>query len=216
MEGIFFYWIAWMAWIVITFFMKKDKKRTHMAVFLLMVILFSNDYVTIGHLKINIALLILLIYGYLGLSSLNNGRLLYIVIICHIITLAYIGFTMYRLYDPVVQWFHPTWMTAILLFFLVQILIKPFSLRCLVMMISICHGSLLYTWMMSQFSLAVGSLALFDLLAAGFLLLMLWHGFQKFSLFLKHSLTTTYQPKRQAVLQSEANRYHYPSKAGNR
>lgn len=195
MEGLFFYWIAWGAWVVVTFLMNKGKNRTQAAVFLLTMILFSNTYMTVGGLNINIALVIILIYGYLKLAGYGYSRLLYMVIVCHIIALAYIGFTMYSLYDPIVLWFDQTWMMAGLVFLLAQILVKPFSLRCLAMMIGIGHGNLLYAWMMSRFSLTVGSLTLFDLLSACFLMMAVWQGYGEFSQFMGRSFTRSMRQK---------------------
>lgn len=181
MEGLFFYWAAWAAWVVITFFMNKGRNRTQAAVFLLAVIGFSNKFVTVGGWDINIALLIVLISAYVKLAAYGSSRLLYMILVCHMVALAYIGFTMYRLYDPIVLWFHPTWMMAVLIFLLVQILVKSFPSKCLATGVGIGHGHFIYVWMMSRITISAGSLALFDLFAACFLMLAVWHGYEQAS-----------------------------------
>lgn len=182
MQGLFFYWTAWGAWVIVTFFMIKGKTRTGMAFLLLAVIMCSNQYVTFHHTVTCVSLIPLLFYSYQKLGKLKGSQLFYTVCACHVVMLAYIGFSLYALYAPAILWVDQKWMAAALVFLLVHVLVKSFPLRCMTAVIGAVHGNLLFAWIMNGFSLSVkaGSFAFFDMLAACLAVTALWWGYLEF------------------------------------
>lgn len=181
MPGLFFYWTAWTAWVVITFFMKKGKPRTEMAIMLLLILTFSGYDMRIGAIEVNISLIILLFYGYKKLSMFKRRQLWYSIFVCQVVTLAYIGFQLYSLYDPAILWLDRQWMTTAVVLVLVHMLAGSFLLRCIVTVIGAVHGNFLYAWFMStlSFPVSAGDPVFFDSLAACLSGIVLWRGYEE-------------------------------------
>lgn len=182
MQGLFFYWMAWITWIIVTFFMAKGKVRNELAFLILIVILLSNRFVTVAHVSICLSLFPLLLYGYRKLGELKGSQLIYMVSACHIVMLAYIGFSLYALYAPAILWLDERWMAAGLVFLLVQVLVRTLSMRCLTAVIATVHGNLLFTGIMKGFSLPVkaGTHSFFGMLSACLAIIAIWWGYQEF------------------------------------
>ncbi|HEX7065445.1 MAG TPA: hypothetical protein VF199_10315 [Bacillales bacterium] len=197
MPGLFFYWTAWVGWVVFTFFMEKGKIRTEMTIVVLGIIACSSTTVMIRDISINLSMVILLFYGYRKLAELNRSRLLFTAGVCQVVALAYVGFFMYCLYDPAILWLDRKWMTAILIFLLVQFLVKPFSLRCLTAVIGVIHGNLLLAWIMHGYFLPMkaGSLVCFDLLAACLAMIAVWRAYEEFASLLNIFFKRTFSQK---------------------
>lgn len=197
MSGLYFYWAAWAIWVVVTFFMKKGKIRTETAAIVLILMICSNRYVMLNHVEISVSLIVLLLYGYRELAKLTRSRLIYMVAVCHIVMLGYIGFSMYGVYDPAILWFDVKWMTASIIFILIQFMVKSFSLKCLTAVIGTVHGNLMYTWIMNGFSFPVkaGSLTFFDTLAICLMMIALWRGYEEIVRLLNHYFKRTFQQK---------------------
>ena len=69
MEGALFYLIFWMFWVYITFMLtKQNPYRLKLAAIVLIIIIFSDRYITIGNDKIYLGGLFLLLFTYLFLS----------------------------------------------------------------------------------------------------------------------------------------------------
>lgn len=182
MAGVFFYWFAWMGWTIITFFMKKNKIRTELAIFILFLIFFSSLKVTAADaVEVSFSFFILLLYAYRKFACEMKGQFLYYLFSSNIITLAYAVFLIYSMYDPVVVWGNRTWMTAVLVFLITQMLANSFHHRLIVAVIGISHGNILYELVTSRFvfSADIGSLQYFDLLAAAVCLISLWQLYVK-------------------------------------
>lgn len=59
-NGLLFFYLAWILWIIITFIMPKTKTRTVLAVFILLCLCFANHYIEIG-IPVSVTFLILLL-----------------------------------------------------------------------------------------------------------------------------------------------------------
>lgn len=59
-SGLLFYWFSWILWIIVTFFMQKNRLRTLLACWILSVILYSNLYISINTFQISVSYLFLL------------------------------------------------------------------------------------------------------------------------------------------------------------
>lgn len=68
-NGLLFFYIFWILWIMITFFMPKTKERTVLAVFILLCLCFANSYINLS-IPVSITYVILLT----GLAFLQSKQ----------------------------------------------------------------------------------------------------------------------------------------------
>lgn len=101
MEGIFFYWIFWCYWIIVTFWMKKETKRMVYAIFILLVIMASLKQVTFSFGTVGLSYLLIGIV-FLGRLVLH-GYQIYSTFAVVIIAFAYAALQLFYVYDPI--WF---------------------------------------------------------------------------------------------------------------
>lgn len=178
MDGAYFYWMAWIAWVISTFFMKKNKFRFTFSLFILSLICLSAHTLTIYDLKINIGLLFLLAYSYFGISKHKSLlKLIYFYISSLAITLGYVSFHLFELYDPVWLFLDRKWLLTIGLTFIIIFLFKNTKDRIICLILSSCQGELLYAVILQKFAIQfeIGSLAYLDILSISFVLMQGWH-----------------------------------------
>lgn len=177
MEGLFFYWIAWITWIISTFFMKKTKLRLEISVIMLVLLILTAHSFTIHKLTVNYGLLFLLLYGYIAIFHQSPMKLMYFYVKNLIITLLYACFYIFSVIDPVWIIFDAKWMLAIGLVYFVLILQTSLRDRIILLIMGVCHGEILYGLLLKQyhFHVTIGSKAFFDLLAISFLLIQSWY-----------------------------------------
>ncbi|WP_102345759.1 YphA family membrane protein [Bacillus sp. Marseille-P3661] len=182
MEGIVFYWFSWIAWVFSTFFMKKGKKRLILSAAILLFIIGSNHIVRISSISINLTFLLLILFT-LSVVSINvrGWTLIYFLISSLIITMGYVGFHLFELFDPVWLLFDRNLMLSVAMVYLTLMLLKDSSHRMMVMIIGVCNGELLYTYILSRFSFPheIGSFQFLDVMAIMTLLVMFWSILEK-------------------------------------
>lgn len=182
MEGIFFYWFAWISWTYTTFIADKTKKRVATALFLLLVMIVSNEQVKLFQIAINCALILFLLMGYYLISKNKWNKLIYYFCVCLILTISFVSFKLFQIYDPVWVMFHPTFKLAIILFLLTLLLIKDQLMRIAILMIAIVQGEIVYTLFINNYVFPSSSnqLEALDIVAISVGFSFLWHGFELF------------------------------------
>lgn len=176
MEGTYFYWIAWMTWIICTFFMNKTKMRLISAVLVLILIITSNYQTHIHNIMINFPLIILLLSGYYFLATKTAKEKVYLLICTITLTIAYCSFQLFELFDPIWLIFNRKWMFSILLVYLTLMLIKEPKSRLIGVTIGACQGDILYGFVLSEFrfSYEIGSLLFLDVVAISGFAIYIW------------------------------------------
>src|SRR5690625_4591201 len=119
--GLLFYWISWLIWVLVTFFMKKSKQRTLLFCSILLLIIFSNTYVTVGSFNISISYVLLLI-GSLVIYTLLEKQFYH----------AFVSFTVMIGYSGLLIWINstPLWL------FLHELLIIPFVCNFIILLLT--------------------------------------------------------------------------------
>ncbi|OEH93470.1 YphA family membrane protein [Bacillus solimangrovi] len=169
MEGLFFYWVSWIGWIIVTFFMNKSSTRTILSYGLLSCIALSNWKITVYSYEISGSYIVLLCFA-LGtsyyLSKLQN---LYLMIMTLTVTAAFVAFHLFEMFDPIWIIAHRQWLLSGLMFILVWLMSDMFLQRVLSLVIGMCQGEWLYTMMLYRYSYygTIGGLKFLDLLTAG-------------------------------------------------
>ncbi|MDF0726208.1 hypothetical protein PY093_05705 [Cytobacillus sp. S13-E01] len=179
MDGIYFYWIAWIIWTLSTFFMKKNNERLIITIIILMLIIFSATILQVATFKINASLLIALLSSYLFLSinTKNKTRRIVYILLCTLtITTAYVSFQLFELFDPIWLVFNRKIMLAFCLVYLTLLLVKDAKTRIICAVIGASQGEFLYAFILSdfRFDYEVGSLLFFDVLAISVFTLFIW------------------------------------------
>jgi hypothetical protein len=177
MEGIFFFWLSWIGWVISTFFMKKDNKRLIISAALLIVIIGSPYEVTVLSYPINVSFLLLIVISYAVISQQTKKRtILYLFISSHILATANVAFHLFGMFDPVWIIFDRMWMLAGMMAYLTLLLIKNVWLRLATVCAGFGQGGLMYMLILDRynFPIEVGSLSYFDVVAQTLMIITVW------------------------------------------
>ncbi|MGX6442583.1 YphA family membrane protein [Neobacillus sp. K501] len=177
MEGLFFYWIFWFSWVYLTFVLNKQNPyRMKSAACLLFIIILSNFHFVIGSFDIYAGGLVLLLLSYYFFSKEKFGHLLYSFICSFTITMAYVTFHLFEIFDPIWIIFKKEWMMGICFSILAILLQKTLSGRLLIIVSGTMQGEVLYGYYLTKFNFSypIGTLAYLDVCALISLLLISW------------------------------------------
>ncbi len=185
MEGIYFYWISWIAWVYSTFLMKKNMERLLLSISLLIFIILSPYTFQLGVVSIHLVLIIILIMSY-GLVGKKTVRQKVYLLICSLtITIAYVTFQLYELFDPIWLFMDREWLLTIVLVYLTLILVKGSRSRLACLLIGSCQGELFYGLILSKFRFQyeIGAFPFLDVISLSVLVVFVW---LKLEVFVAH------------------------------
>lgn len=176
-EGLFFYWVAWLFWIFATFFVKKTEVyRLRISVCILVtIILEPYQFVVLGF-QMNMALAFLYFFFILNIAKQKKISLLYTLICSYIIMMAYASFLLFELYDPVWVLLDRTWLLGITLSYLCVLVQQNNWNRVYVLAIGMIQGDFIYSLVLGNigFVYPIGTEQFFDCLAASIMVLCIW------------------------------------------
>ena len=186
MEGLLFYWITWMFWIMVIFFMNRNsKERFTIALCLLVVIILSPKTLTIYGVHFSAAIFFLY-FTFLFVLAKFERMLIFSVLLCaFIVMLAYACFLIYELFDPVWLFFPRIWMISGLLAALSIILKTKKIFRFIILMLGAIQGDFLYALILRKYSFpyTIGSFSFLDVASLSFAFLFIWNGIELFGEF---------------------------------
>ena len=190
MEGIFYYWMMWLAWIITTFFIKKQKVRTKLTIFLLVNICISEFYWVIGHFYVRISLLLFLGLGYYLSVKKNTAKSLSYYLIILTLTFAYTSILLFHIYDPVWFLFDYRLIVSSTVSVLAIYLGKQIVQKYAIYILAVCQGELIYWFILGKFhsGLIIGTAAYLDMVVIGCIIIYLWTTFQQLVLSLEQTL----------------------------
>ncbi|WP_282140646.1 YphA family membrane protein [Cytobacillus oceanisediminis] len=177
MEGLIFYWISWMVWIMATFFMDRNNKyRFLLSAWILFFIMLSPWTLKIFNVETGIGGLFLLVSLYIFTGRLKKLSKLYFLFCAFILMMAYVTFHLFELFDPVWVIFSRNWMLSVLLVYLAVLLQKNRMLRLPLILLGSIQGEVLYALILNQFSFpyTIGSLAFLDIMAISVSISAVW------------------------------------------
>lgn len=177
LEGLMFYWIFWLFWVYITFFMNKQNPyRTKLATAILVLIILSNLKFMFLSYEFYASGLFMLLLSYIIFSKKKLGSLLYAFICSFIVTIAYVAFNLFVIYDPVWVIFQKEWMMGIFFCCLAIFLQASLKDRLLMIVSGSVQGEILYAFYLSkfEFSYSIGSMAYLDVISLITILLVSW------------------------------------------
>ncbi len=174
MEGSYFYFIAWMGWIVTTFFLKKDEIRWKLSAVILVFIICSQITVYIASFTVSVNALILGVISFLGIALYSIWKKIYALLSALIIAMLYTSFHLLGVYDPIWIVIDRTWMLGGALVYASILLHRDRLLRLCSLYTGALQGEILVTFIFRRlhFPYEFGSLAFFDSIAVSTLLVM--------------------------------------------
>ena len=178
MEGSTFYFVAWIGWIVVTFFMKKDSIRWKISACILIFIICSPLHVTIASFTVSVNAILLSGIAFIGITLYSIWKKLYSLLSALIIAMLYTSFHLLEVYDPI-------WIVVDRLFLLSSALVyasvllhEDRILRLCSLYIGMLQGELFVTIIFRKlhFPYDYGSLAFFDSVAVStfFMAILFW------------------------------------------
>ncbi|MBS4215846.1 MULTISPECIES: YphA family membrane protein [Neobacillus] len=168
MEGAAFYLIFWMFWVYLTFILPKDNPyRLRLAAAVLILIIFSNHHFSFGMVDVYANAVVILSYSYLFISKEKQRVIIYLLICSLIITIAYVTFHLFEIFDPVWLIFKKEWMMGIGIGYLAIILLNTLKGRLLIIFSGTMQGEILYTYILNKFQFphSIGDFAYLDVCA---------------------------------------------------
>ena len=172
-----FYWICWSFWVYLTFIQnKKSPNRLKLSAIILILVFVSDFQFTVGSFDIKAGGLFLLIASYVFLSQEKRGTIIYYFICSLIVSIAYVTFHLFEIFDPIWIIFKKEWMMAIILGYLVILLQKTLKGRLLIIMIGTMQGEFLYAFILNKFPFPypIGAFEYLDVCALIVVLLVGW------------------------------------------
>ncbi|MCL6571342.1 MAG: hypothetical protein K6T88_06590 [Bacillus sp. (in: Bacteria)] len=189
MEGIIFYWICWLFWIYFTFILdKQNPYRLKLSAIVLIVLLLSNIYFMVGGYKIHTSALFLLVISYLFFAKEKRRAIIFIFICSFIISIAYVTFHLFVIFDPAWIIIKKEWMMGLCFGFLSILLQKPLKGRLIVFVSGAIQGEILFAYILSGFQITypIGAFAFLDVCSITATLLVGWSCLENASVFVQN------------------------------
>ncbi|MFL6555731.1 MAG: hypothetical protein ACJ8MO_06420, partial [Bacillus sp. (in: firmicutes)] len=177
MEGAIFYWVFWGFWIYLTFILEKQNPyRLKLAAIIVIVLILSNVQFPVGEFEIQASGLFILGSCYLFMSQEKRGALIYFFICSFIVSIAYVTFHLFEIFDPIWIIFKKEWMMGITMSYLAILLQKTLKGRLLILFAGAMQGEILYAFILNkfQFPYIIGTFAYLDVCSLTALLLTGW------------------------------------------
>jgi hypothetical protein len=172
-----FYWISWSIWVTLTFLLKKENpSRFGLSAAILIVIILANTHFTLWEFEINSSGIFLIFYCYTALSGEKKKTISYFYLCSFIVTIAYVTFHLFELFDPVWLILKKEWMMGICLGYLAILLQKSLRGRLLIIISGTLQGEILYTYILNKygFPYQISSFAYLDACSLTAALLLGW------------------------------------------
>jgi hypothetical protein len=147
-----------------------------LSVAILTLITLANTHFTLWKFEINLSGIVLIVYCYTALSGEKKKIISYLFICSFIVTIAYVTFHLFEIFDPVWLILKKEWMMGICLGYLAILLQKTLKGRLLIIISGTLQGEILYAYILSEyeFPYQISSFAYLDACALTVALLLGW------------------------------------------
>lgn len=160
MEGVFFYWIFWLAWVWTMFFVPKMVSiRFSLLFHLLAVMVLSRYIVSIYFFSVQLSGLYMFFVGCIVIRKCSFLKTLAVIINCFLIAMAYASFQLFMLLDPIWVIVKPIYLQCFFMNYLVNLLVKDWRIRVLVLLLGMILGDLVYGGLLTYKSMPYVSLS---------------------------------------------------------
>ncbi|MBL4954124.1 hypothetical protein JK635_18315 [Neobacillus sp. YIM B02564] len=191
LEGAMFYWIFWIFWVYVTFMMEKSNQyRLKLAAIILIVIILSNSHLFLGRFEITWSGILLLLFSYFFIANEKFTAIIYYSICALIISIAYVSFHLFEIFDPIWVILKKEWLISIGMCFLTIILQKKLHGRIVIAVSGTMQGEFLTAFVLNKLHIpySVGGFAYLDVCSLTSVLLVCWSLLENLGAFLQNQL----------------------------
>lgn len=191
MDGLFFYWILWMAWVIFMFFVPNTYQHRYAILFHLLAVIFLAAYeLKVYRYVMNLSSIYLFIVCSFYIRSLSLFKTIAFILSCFIISLGYASFQIFSLVDPIWVIFKAEWMLGILLNYLVIILFRDWKMRIVALLIGMIIGDSIYAALLrfNYIPYTAGSYVWMDMAVLILLLNFIWVSLEFTSRFIQGAI----------------------------
>ncbi|TXL67867.1 hypothetical protein FHP05_02265 [Cerasibacillus terrae] len=189
-SGLMFYWLGWIFWVISYFFIKQNKEQQFFSFWILIIIGTSNIFISIGFLDFSIAYFILFFGSFLLL--LQNLDMFYHLFVSFTIMVGYASYLIWENEAPFLSIFPRLFLLSALIVSMSSFLTQGLKSRCIVAIVGVCGGELLYYLFLLHYQAhsTMGSLVFLDttiiIISSLFLLEILFRLYTKITAFFHH------------------------------
>lgn len=182
MEGLYFYAVAWAVWIIATFILEKNNNiRLPLAFIILLCIIISPYTFTFKEYTVSYVSILLLMATLVKIGTQTFKGKCYFFITSLVISVGYVTFLLFELFDPIWIIFKREWMLSILITYLSVLLQQKLIWRITTALIGCIYGEILYAIILNRYSFPyiVGSMSFLDICSLITVILFGWHGLKQ-------------------------------------
>ncbi|WP_100407195.1 YphA family membrane protein [Bacillus solitudinis] len=167
MDGVLAYWLGWMAWVMVTFFAKKTRKRVVIAANLLIVLILLSFELTIFGYDVSGSFLFLGVCCCFELGRKKWWSLVYCGVVACIIGSAYASFLLIVIYDPVIELMDTRLMISAIVVLISILTISDWRNRILFSIVGLLQGEWMYAMVVKELfnSTKIGGGYFFDIIS---------------------------------------------------
>jgi hypothetical protein len=201
LDGSVFYWICWCFWTFLTFVVNKQNPyRLRLSAFILSLIILANYHFTLIGFDFYAGGLLLLLAAYAFTYREKNKTIMYFFICSFIVSIAYVTFHLFEIFDPVWVIFNKDWMMGILICYLSILLQKGLKGRLLMVASGTMQGEFLYAYILRKFDFpySAGTLTYLDAFAIITILLVGWSCLENAGIYFENNFTLNQKSKQKS------------------
>jgi hypothetical protein len=199
MEGLYFYGFTWGLWIISTFLFKKTSNiRLPLAIILLFILILSPYNVQFGKYTISYVSFFMLLVIFLIVGTFKIKKLLYFFITTLIMSVGYVTFLLFELFDPIWIIFKREILLSFIVAYLAVLLQKKVLGRIFIIIVGGVYGDILFSIILFPFSFPydIGSLRFLDVCALAVMMIFGWEGI-KMSISYMEGLLSSLEKEKQ-------------------
>jgi hypothetical protein len=178
-EGLYFYGLAWASWIIATFILSKNSKiRLPLAAASLFMIIIAPYTISVGLYSVTYISMFMVLISFVTISQFPFRSKLYFFITSLIISVGYVTFLLFELFDPIWVIFKREWLVALFLTYLSVLLQKRLIGRLLTVITGVVYGEVLFALIIYRFAFPyeIGSMELLDICSLSTIMIFAWQG----------------------------------------
>ncbi|KON69902.1 hypothetical protein AKG34_14880 [Peribacillus butanolivorans] len=154
MDGILFYWMSWIVWVIVMYFIPKTVPfRFDFLFHLLAVMVLAGYNLEVFLLSIHMSGIYLIFILCVYIRKQSIIKIIELISGCLIITLAYASFQLFSMLDPIWLIMKPSYLLCIFLNYLILLLFKNWKHRLFVLLVGLIMGDLVYSGLLVYHSL---------------------------------------------------------------
>ncbi|RLL48194.1 hypothetical protein D8M04_02655 [Oceanobacillus piezotolerans] len=189
-SGVLFYWFCWILWILITFFMDKGRKRSLLAIWLLITIISSAFMITIGQFHISASFVVMLFGSFILIAT--RPHLYFHLFAAFTVSIGYAGLLFWEKISPIWIILPRIVFYSVIIGILISLLSKNYFSQISICLLGMLSGELIHSLTLTSYGLdEIAAETLFlDTLLSTLLLLtflaILLKGKRKYVRFIHH------------------------------